>query len=398
MACATRVPDESDIEVDVDVDTDEPRRLPPFPQNSRPVTIPSTTFASLPNDIDTQLVSAAPKALQIYPDPPTHFTTLLPRAPPLARPVDEDDSPAARLVALSNTRYAAIQKLSSRVLLPRDLIPDEPTMAPNQSQPPELDPPPVHFCYLRPVDKSGTYEAEVEVDEAITTTTKKGRKKKKKKVKQPPPSLDDAMGARLLLAEWHVGADPRSYAWSNPYDDDNKKKDEQAAAAAMLSQASSGKRGSKKRWEQEKASYASVGSSQFDHSMDDSSQPFPSQPFSSQAFSPQHFPSSSFPQSSQPQTSQNAGPPPPFQQRPSHLSQAQSQSQDWHQLAASQPAIAVTTPSGGGADTFSFPGSSQTFGFGGAASQTVPGAFGSRLAAIKERKKLGKGKKRVGGF
>lgn len=254
---------------------------------------------------------------------------------------------------------------ATEILLPRAVEPDEPTSAPNQPQPIDQDPPSLHFAYLRPVE--GDSDAEDENDEHSFL---KQQRRKHRRRKGPRPSLEH-YGTRLLLAEWHIGADPRSYAWHNPYEGEKNK-----AALHSSSQVATSRKARKKR----DGTAAAV-------SFDTSSQSLPS------SFSPAFPPSSPFPASSQTYFPPLA-PPPSTPARPRSRFEPQlppMSSQDWTQVAATQPAIAVTAP-------VDSPAPAQPP-FAGAASQTVPGAFGSRLSAGapggKDKKK---GKKRVSGF
>ena len=328
------------------------------------------TAASIPPEptaaLDTAL-AAAPAALHLRPaQPPTHFSTLLPRrVPPFA--AASTASAAERLRALAAERVERHHNLASHVVLPRAIEPDEPVRAPNQPQPADEDPPALHFSYLRPKapTPSGLDDLGGEGDVPASRTTGRGtRKRKAKGADHDPPSLD-SLGARLLLAEWHVGADPRSYTWYSPYDDEQDK--DLDALAVSQAQASSSSRRKKREREAKTAGPASSAMSW---------QPsFPPSSASYGASSQSYFPSLA-----PPQVGGNRS-----------LAHSQSQSQDWPQLAATQPTISVSGPADPSAS------SQGPSGFGGAASQTVPGAFGSRLAVGAGRGKK-KGKKRVSGF
>ncbi|GAA5830391.1 hypothetical protein JCM11251_001331 [Rhodosporidiobolus azoricus] len=359
--------------------------IPSLPRKSAYLARPPAT-ALLPStdEIDARLLSSAPSSLLLSSTiPPTQFTTLFP--PPAARtmPTVDADNPLSHFAATATSDAALYAELSARVLLPRPIEPDEPTMSPNQPQPADVDPPLLHFSYFRPQEPT-QLNSDVE-EEADLLPTSSGRRRRGKN--RHPPTLSGAWGARLLLAEWHAGADPRSYAWSNPYEAGEKKKDEYSLFG---SQAQIGRKGRSRRRDREK-----------DHVLfpPSSSQVAPgSQPFFPSSFPT--LPSSPFPAipSSQPRTSSFA---PAFSStsRPAAATlparpatDLQPQSQDWPNLAATQTASVTGT----GQD-FSLD-SSQGFGFGGAASQVVPGAFGSRLAAIKEKNAAKKGKKRKAGF
>ncbi|BGP30096.1 hypothetical protein JCM10296v2_001848 [Rhodotorula toruloides] len=274
----------------------------------------------------------------------------------LALEEDEDGDRAADKRKTSRRRdlLAGFQ-----VLLPRSVEPDEPTLAPNQPQPASEDQPPLHFCYLKPC------QGDADDSDEDAAAPKRGRKRKPRK-RRAAPSLE-ALGARLIAGEWHVGADPRSYAWHNPYEGEKNKDD-----AYSQSQTSPWKRGRKAR-KREGTAFDPVPSS--------SSQPFPAD-FGSA------FPSSSpFPASSQAYFPSLAPPrvPPTIAEEP----RPPAWSQDWTLLAATQPAISIDGPSDS---------QTQSLGFGGAASQVVPGNFGSRIAVGAKAKDKKKAKKRTAGF
>ncbi|BGO97725.1 hypothetical protein NBRC10513v2_001720 [Rhodotorula toruloides] len=274
----------------------------------------------------------------------------------LASEEDEDGDREADCHEMSRRRDLLA---GSQVLLPRSVEPDEPTLAPNQPQPATEDQPPLHFCYLKP------RQGDADDSDEDAAALKRGRQRKPRK-RRAAPSLD-ALGARLIAGEWHVGADPRSYAWHNPYEGEKNKDD-----VYSQSQASPSKRGRKAR-KREGTAFDPVPSS--------SSQPFPAD-FGSA------FPSSSpFPASSQAYFPSLAPPrvPPTIAEEP----RPPASSQDWRQLAATQPAISINGPSDS---------QTQSLGFSGTASQGVPGNFGSRLAVGVKAKDKKKGKKRTAGF
>ncbi|GAA5931247.1 hypothetical protein JCM3775_004974 [Rhodotorula graminis] len=331
------------------------------------VSIPPESTAAL----DAAL-AAAPAALRFRPIPtPTHFSTLLPRRLPpcTAAPTT---SAAQRLRALASERVERQHALASHVLLPRAIEPDEPVRAPNQPQPADEDPPALHFSYVRPKAPTPSGLGDLDGDGEVSGLRSVGRGTRRRKNRGDdvdPPSLD-SLGARLLLAEWHVGADPRSYTWYSPYDDDQDK--DLDALAVSQAQASSSSR--RKKREREASTMGPTSSAM-------SWQPsFPPSSASFATSSQSYFPSLG---------------PPQIGSNPSHA-QSQSQSQGWPQLAATQPTISVSGPADASASSQGPPA------FGGAASQTVPGAFGSRLTVgagrggDKDKKK--KGKKRVSGF
>ncbi|GAA5968283.1 hypothetical protein JCM11641_003796 [Rhodosporidiobolus odoratus] len=362
-------------------DDAEPEELePPFPNLPRDSAYIGGTTCPLGGMLEEAALSSAPSTTILLEPavPPTQFSTLLPRPPPA--PLRLASNASANRLAASE---AAQARLASQIILPRAIEPDEPTMTPNQPQPGDLDPPQLHFSYFRPKD-STPLNSDAEDDEADMLPTSSGRRRRGRKSKPPPP-LAEAWGARLLLAEWHVGADPRSYAWSNPYEGETEKKGEAGFVFGGL-QSVKGRKSQQDRYK-ENALYP-PSSSQFGTS----------QPFASA------FPSSSFPQPSQSQPfppTYSSFPPFASQNIPPPSSQAflfaPSHARDPPSFAASQPAISITAP----ADE-SLP-ASQSFsqvGFGSAATQVVPGAFGSRsrLQEIRERKKEKGGKKRKAGF
>ena len=308
--------------------------------------------ASIAQQLEASVQDALPAILDFTPrDPPTQFDALI-------SPMTEEQ--------LQHTPAATGPLDAARIiLLPREVEPDEPTLAPNQPQPADQDPPPLHFSYLRPQDNDSDGASS---DEEGAERPRGKRRPTKRKRKGPKPSLN-ALGPRLLLAEWHIGADPRSYVWHNPYEGEKNK-----SVALDSSQAGLSRRARKKR----------DGTAV---SFDPSSQP------RSSGFPPASQPSSSFPASSQAYFPSLA--PPSTPARPPTLRfeprLPASSSQDWSQPAATQPVISITAPLDSAARAPPL--------FAGAASQVVPGAFGSRLSVaghgVKDKKK---GKKRVSGF
>jgi hypothetical protein len=287
-------------------------------------------------------------------DPPTQFDALI-------SPMTEENPQRTRIA--NGTLDAA-----RIILLPRHVEPDEPTLAPNQPQPADQDPPPLHFSYLRPQDNDGDG---VSSDEEEAERPRGKRRPPKRKRKGPKPSLN-AFGPRLLLAEWHIGADPRSYAWHNPYEGEKNK-----SVALDSSQAGLSRKARKKR-------DGTAGS------FDASSQP------RSSGYPPAFQPSSSFPASSSQAYFPSLAPPSTPARPPTLHFEPRlpaSSSQDWTQPAAAttQPVISITAP-------LDSPARAPPP-FAGAASQVFPGAFGSRLSVaghgVKDKKK---GKKRVSGF
>ncbi|GAA5965219.1 hypothetical protein JCM3765_006359 [Sporobolomyces pararoseus] len=274
---------------------------------------------------------------------------------------ESDESPSS----LACDRLASDLSLSSQILLPRPVEPDEPTDTPNQPQPATEEPPALHLSYLRPIVSDSLNDEDSDGNDSngpssFNRFSQRGRKKK--------PTLN-GRGTRLLLSEWHIGSDPRSYAWSNPYEGEKDKDD--PSSQYSQSQSQSRRKGKKKRYEESQ------------------SQSIPT--FSQSRF---EFPSS-FPSSSQSYIP-SIGAPPTLNTVLEEAAPASS-SQDWNsRFPQTQPTISVTrpesssqVPSGGGL-------------FSGANSQVVPGVFGSRngigaVGRAKEKEKK-KTKKRVSGF
>lgn len=296
-------------------------------------------------------------------------STLAQRANHLRQTFNIDDSPSPSPSSLACDQVAVDLTLSSTILLPRMIEPDEPTDTPNQPQPATEDPPPLHLSYLRPIVSDLNYSD----DDSEPTLSYNSRRNQRKK-----PTLN-GKGARLLLAEWHIGSDPRSYTWSNPYEGEKATKEDDFSQTQSQSQR---KKNRKKRG----------GGINNEDSQFANSQP----PAFSQSQSRFEFPSS-FPSSSQsyfPSLVGASRPPPPPQ--PPSSSQSQGQSQDWNQAASTQPIISITGP---GSETQSQSQVGGAWG-GAAASQIVPGAFGARqvVGASRKEKDKKKTKKRVSGF
>ncbi|KAI0636734.1 hypothetical protein C8Q77DRAFT_1094359 [Trametes polyzona] len=66
-----------------------------------------------------------------------------------------------------------------------------------------LEPPPVHFSFLRPVRKAASAATKASGEE----------------VAEPPARMLMPLGVRLLLQEWDVGTDPMQYEYRDPYDE-----------------------------------------------------------------------------------------------------------------------------------------------------------------------------------
>lgn len=331
------------------VEDDGPESDGPLPLTAGVATVRTARVA---RQLEAPLRCTAPAVLDMKPkDPPTSFDALI--------------SPSVAVETRPGESVLDIVDAARTILLPRGVEPDEPTLAPNQPQPVDRDPPPLHFSYLCP-------RAEDSDEEESNHPDGRRREERLRKRKGPNPSLD-AIGARLLLAEWHVGADPRSYTWHNPYEGEKNKSLHLDASQVSLSRKARKKRD---------------GTAAVAVSFDPSSQP------SSSAQPPAFLPSSSFPGSSQAYFPSLAPPSTPARPPTSQFEPRlpASSSQDWTQAAATQPAISVTAP-------FDSPARAAPP-FAGAASQVVPGAFGSRLSAtgrhVARDKK--KNKKRVSGF
>jgi len=285
-------------------------------------------------------------------------STIAERANHLRRTFNIDDSPS-NPSSLACDQVAADLTLSSTIFLPRTIEPDEPTDTPNQPQPATEDPPSLHLSYLRPIVSDLNYSDD-DSEPALSYNSRRNQKKK--------PTLN-GKGARLLLAEWHIGSDPRSYTWSNPYQGEKLAKEDGGFSQSQSQ--TQRKKNRKKR-----------GGNEDSQLFGASSQP---PAFSQSQPSRFEFPSS-FPSTSQSYFPSLGAPPQP--------PPSSSQSQDWNQAASTQPIISITGP---GNETQT---RSQGVGaWGGAASQIVPGAFGARqIVGSKKEKEKKKTKKRVSGF
>jgi hypothetical protein len=216
-------------------------------------------------------------------------------------------------------------------------------------------------------------------------------KKNKKKL-----SLN-GRGARLLLAEWHIGSDPRSYTWKNPYEGEKEKDDPYSQFSQSQSSQRKGK-GKKRNQKDEGFLKASNSSSQsvppqFSQSRFEFPSSFPAAADISSS-SQTYFPSFGVAAAAATSTSSLAT------RRLNTVSEEvfrhppESSSQDYNSLGPqTQPVISVTGPaepamSGGGGGGF----------FSGANSQIVPGVFGSRNGLGGRGKEKKKTKKRVSGF
>lgn len=75
----------------------------------------------------------------------------------------------------------------------------------NQPHPVDEEPPPLFFTYFRPLPNPKNDPTSEDEDEDDMTSTR-----------QKKPSLT-SWAARSLLSEWHIGSNPHSYEWRNPY-------------------------------------------------------------------------------------------------------------------------------------------------------------------------------------
>ncbi|GAA5941015.1 uncharacterized protein JCM15063_000620 [Sporobolomyces koalae] len=271
------------------------------------------------------------------------------------------------VASLACDRVAADLSLSSRIFLPRPIEPDEPTDTPNQPQPAAEEPPPVHISYLRPNVAHDSVASDEDEPSRPSFNYNKRRSRKK-------PNLN-SRGARLLLAEWHVGSDPRSYAWSNPYEAEKEQDDPYSQFSQSQTQSQRRKDKKRRGYDDSNKSSSQSQPPALSQSRFEFPSSFPAPPSSSQTY----FPS--------------FGAPPVL--NVVHEEPASS-SQDWTQAAATQPVISVTGPAGDGA---SQPRRADNV-FGGANSQVVPGAFGARnsVSSKAKEKEKKKAKKRVSGF
>ena len=71
----------------------------------------------------------------------------------------------------------------------------------------DLEPPPVQFGFLRPVQKGPRWNGADDPDDEA------------KHEDEGTSKLGIPLGVRLLLQEWEVGSDPSQYVYRNPYDD-----------------------------------------------------------------------------------------------------------------------------------------------------------------------------------
>lgn len=129
--------------------------------------------------------------------------------------------------SLACDRFAVDVSLGSQILLPRTIEPDEPTETPNQPQLATEEPPPLHLSYLKPIVSDSINDDEDSDDQGSDSfnyniNSYNDRRRNRNKKNKKKLSLN-GRGARLLLAEWHIGSDPRSYTWKNPYEGEKEK-------------------------------------------------------------------------------------------------------------------------------------------------------------------------------
>ncbi|ORY58693.1 hypothetical protein BCR35DRAFT_355386 [Leucosporidium creatinivorum] len=330
----------------------------------------STHFEPRPNH-----VQSGNQRLAYAPDLPTSFLDMPRQADVLKSRYgavvdsdeDEETSLVRRAMANASEEVALDLALSAHVVSSTAVEPNPPPTLINAPHPPDQSPPPLHFTYFRPrrhINGRIVDDSDASDDDDETSNWKK-------------PSLN-SVGVRALLSEWHVGSNPQSYAWSNPYADEQQKDD-------PFSQSQSTKAGKRRQKQRERSSVA------------------PNLGPSSQAFSQSQATTFGFP-SSFPAPSSQA--PPPFATSPAATPQRLRIPTILEQAPSSPsaPTFAASQPQPLG---FGFgAGSSSSFGsqdlrtpsaFGPAASQILPGAFGGREREKKEKDKK-KGKKRVSGF
>lgn len=325
-------------------------------------------WSSLPLDISRNQPSSSKLRDQVAPDLPDGLSDMSKSAKTLKLrygvDVDSDEEdvpPVRRAKSLACDEVILDMALSSILAHPRPMLLSAPPDNINTPHPPDQSPPPILFSHFRPqlhvkgkpVD--GYSSADDDSDLPVDTWKK--------------PSLKSE-GVRALLSEWHVGSDPRFYAWINPYADEQAKDD-----PFSQSQAKEDKKRKRKR------ERSTVAPSSF---------AFPSSQPSSSA-----FPSSySFQPAPPVKHSLSQAAPQPVQRIPSIADEVRSSSPG-PAFAASQPQL--LRASNGDSQSLRAPSA-----FGPAASQILPGAFGGRAFGAGEREKKErdkkKAKKRVSGF
>jgi hypothetical protein len=363
-----------------------------FPDPSRPSThsIPLATSANHLQDLSTALsdtagfasthfeprpghVESGNQRLAQAPDLPTSFLDMPRQADVLKNRYgavvnsedDEQAAPVRRAMANATEEVVLDLTLSAQVVSSNAVEPNPPPSFINAPHPPDQSPPPLHFTYFRPrrhVNGRIVDDSDASDDDEETSNWKK-------------PSLK-SVGVRALLSEWHVGSNPQSYAWTNPYADEQNKDD-----PFSQSQSTKGKKGRPRQREKASAAPSIAPSSQM---------------FSQSQATTFGFPSSFLPTSSQapPPLATSPAATPQRLRVPTILEQAPS--------SPSAPTFAASQPPFGAGASRSFGSQSQSQSqapgaFGPAASQILPGAFGGREREKKEKDKK-KGKKRVSGF
>lgn len=327
----------------------------------------AAAWTSTPFDLRRGHVESTNQRLAAAPDMPDNFDDMLAQSEALKRRYGADISDAEegeehkpssmrRAMAAACDELVLDIALSAHLSSTRSMDPNPPPPVINAPHPPEEPPPALHFTHFRPrrhvKGRPVHSDNDSSDDEGEASNWKK-------------PSLKSA-GVRALLSEWHIGSNPQSYAWSNPYADEQAKDDPFASHSQKDSSQSQRKR------QRDKSSAAPSQSQATTFSFG----------FSSSQATPTVA-------SSQPATQ-------PLQQRtriPTILEEAPS-SPSAPSFAASQPNPFALGPRGSG----SFDSQSQRSpsAFGPAASQILPGAFGGREGKKEKDKK--KAKKRVSGF
>ena len=322
----------------------------------------SSAFEPRPNHAQSTLFCQ-----KIAPDLPAAFDTIGSQATTLRRryavEVDSDEEDVddqRRRLSTACDELVLELLLSSRVSHPRPLSPNPPPEFVNSPHPPDRSPPALHFAHFRP-HPHGKGRSRDEYSSADDDDDVAGSNWKK-------PSLKSA-GVRALLSEWHLGSDPRSYTWSNPYADEQNKED-------PFSQSQLKKEGKQRKHKREKLSVApssfALSSSQLS-----STAAFPS------SF-PSHFSFAPAPPAAHPQAPASSQ---QLRRIPTIIEEGRSSSPG-PSFPASQPQ--PFRSAAGESQPLRVPAA-----FGGALSQPLPGAFGAREKKEREKKKA---KKRVSGF
>lgn len=274
------------------------------------------------------------------------------------------------LVQFAAEEAALDLALSSKLFSVRRSQQNTPSILVNASQPPSETPPEFHLSFMK-LGKSrrgiGVNDAgESDEDSDAETGTRRR------------PSLK-SFGVRSVLAEWHVGSDPKQYSWSNPYSDDDAKYDLLASYQTIAPD-----NGSRKKPRLQRGSSYTQMRSDFSQG---TSLPVPamSQFRSSQMPPPLLSSSMQPPAISSPRLGRATILQPSFP-RPRRPEAVPSASQPVVRFQEDTQSSSQLTESTGHKNDFDA-----------AASQVVPGAFGSREAFRKDKDKK-KAKKRVSGF